>query len=56
MVDTERKTFGIYVRISLSNKFFSDFSWNFSVLSGVLKKSSLERYIQLPFMRVTKES
>ena len=38
----------------LQNTFFLEFSWAFRVLSEILKKSYLERYIQLSFMRVCK--
>ena len=34
--------------------FFFDFSWNFRVSWGVLKKREVERYIQLSFMHACK--
>ena len=52
MLDTEGK----FLKFRSADwwKFFLDFFWNFKVLWRVLKKSWLERYIQLYFMRVCK--
>ena len=49
MVDTEGKSFK-FRSANHWNPFFLAFSWNFIVLWGVLRKSWLERYIQLSFM------
>ena len=45
MVNTEGKWFEFQVCRSLENIFFMEFSWNFIVSLGVLKKIWLERYI-----------
>ena len=52
MVNTEGKMFRIQINKLLENAFFLDFSWNFRPSLVVLKKSWLERYIQLSLISV----